>query len=363
MKKLVIDARTINNSGIGVYLKRVLPFILDFGRFHVSLLCRREDRKNMQWNDVEDVSCEAPIYSIQEQFEVAWKVPSCDIFWSPHYNVPLLPIRARKRIVTIHDVYHLAYWKNLRPVERLYAGVVFPMATRLSHRIITVSEFSKNEIVHYTHSNSGKIEVIHNGVNADWFRAASRNTALLARYGLGDYLLFVGNVKPHKNIAGLIEAFGMLRTRYPQLKLLVVGQKDKFITGINGLEEHLRAVGLADAVVFTGFVTDDELRSLYKGARMLVFPSFYEGFGLPPLEAMAAGIPVVASRAASIPEVCGDAALYVDPGSPRDMAVGMGKILEDETLGKRLVAAGNIRVGLFSWQAAAQRHIQVLSAL
>lgn len=358
---LVIDARILGSSGIGVYLKEVLPFILDCGRFQVSLLYHREDRQSLIWDDVEYLSCEAPIYSIREQFEVAWKVPSCDIFWSPHYNIPLLPIRARARVVTIHDVYHLAFRHTLRRLERWYARIVLPAAIRLSRQVITVSDFSKSEIMRYMHVDPRKLTVIHNGVAAERFRKTPTDRD--RRAGPPDYCLFVGNVKPHKNITGLVEAMVHVRQACPDMNLVVVGKKEQFLTGVPRLEERIVELGLSDHVRFTGYVSDVALSDYYAGACMLVFPSFYEGFGLPPLEAMAAGIPVVASRAASIPEICGDAAWYVDPHDPYAIAQGILRVRQDTALAKKLVLKGRARVEAFSWQASARRHMDLFEDL
>jgi glycosyltransferase involved in cell wall biosynthesis len=360
---LTIDTRAIRNSGIGVYLQELLPYVLGSNRFHVSLLGAREVLEEILHKDELDrfdvIECNADIYSIKEQVEIPCKLPRCDIFWSPHYNIPILPVRANKRIVTIHDVYHLAYFKALNIVEKAYAGIVLPLAAHLSDEIITVSAFSKNEIVKYTRVRSEKIEVIHNGVDLRSFREAKADSAPLMRYQLENYILYVGNIKPHKNVTGLIKAFNIFHKSVPDVKLVIVGQKDKFINGINGLDESIRGLGLDEHVVFTGYVSPEDLHSLYKGAHLFVFPSFYEGFGLPPIEAMAAGIPVVASRAASIPEICGEAVIYVDPHNSEDIARGMLTACQDNELRNALVLKGLDRARAFPWKSSADKHIEL----
>ncbi|MEA3223035.1 MAG: glycosyltransferase family 1 protein [Thermodesulfobacteriota bacterium] len=363
MIKLTIDVRAINNSGIGSYIKTLLPYLLHSEKFDICLLGNKETLYHAGFDDVHVVECRANIYSIKEQIEVPYNASGCEIFWSPHYNIPLLPVRAKKRVVTIHDVYHLAYIDRLKPLEKIYARVVLPMATWLSDKIITVSDFSKKEIVRYTHARPEKINVICNGVEFDRFNNAKANPDLLKRYLLTKYILYVGNVKPHKNIIGLIDAFAILHKMAHDIKLVIVGRKEQFITGIQGLDKYINKLGLEDHVVFTGVVDDNVLLSLYKGAIMFVFPSFYEGFGLPPIEAMASGTPVVASNAASIPEICGDAAVYVDPYNPGDIANGMIKVLEDSNLRDTLVKKGIEKAKAFTWESSASAHIKIFEEL
>ncbi len=372
MKKisLVIDSRAIRNSGIGVYLRKLLPHIMESGSYRVSLLGKKQamqetcaaNEPEVSLEGVAIIECGAGIYSVREQAEVPLKVPRCDVFWSPHYNIPLLPIRARHRVVTVHDVYHLAYLHTLSHIERLYARTVIPLAARLSEKVITVSAFSKSEIVKYTGIGPEKIEVIHNGVDSAGFRDTKRKSDDGASPS-GPYLLYVGNVKPHKNVIGLIDAFAVVQKSLPDVKLVIVGKRDRFIHGIDNLDEYVTNLGIDRQIVFTGFVGDDELYGLYKNARVFVFPSFYEGFGLPPLEAMASGVPVVVSRTASLPEVCGDAAIYVDPHDPLDIARGIIRVLGEDSLRNELVGKGLVRAAGFSWKASAEKHMKIFEAL
>jgi len=370
MKKitLVIDSRAIQNSGIGVYLRRLLPYILEDGSYRVSLLGKKQAVQEAcaaselegSLEGVTIIECGAGIYSLREQAEIPLKVPRCDIFWSPHYNIPILPIRARHRVVTVHDVYHLAYLHTLNRIERLYARTVISLAARLSEKVITVSAFSKSEIVKYTGIGPEKVEVIHNGVDSVGFQDAKSGDGAGPS---GPYLLYVGNVKPHKNIIGLINAFAMVHKSLPDLKLVIAGKKDSFIHGIDNLDEYVANLGIDRQIVFTGFVEEDELYGLYKNARLFVFPSFYEGFGLPPLEAMASGVPVVASRTSSVPEVCGDAAMYVDPHDPQDIARGIIRVLREDSLRNELAGKGFARAACFSWKASAEKHMKIFEAL
>jgi glycosyltransferase involved in cell wall biosynthesis len=180
------------------------------------------------------------------------------------------------------------------------------------------------------------------------------------RYGLRDaVVLAVGDIEPRKNLQRLVQALAMLRDRdrlAPQLVLV-----GKLRRGVDALRRSIHAHGLADAVVLTGYVCDDELAALYRLARVCVYASLYEGFGIPPLEAMMCGTPVVASNAASVPEVVGDAALLVDPYSVRDIADAVGRVLTDAGLARALVARGHDRARRFSWEATARRTLDAFT--
>ena len=156
MNSLAIDVRMWNSSGIGTYIKNIVPFLVD--NFNVFLLGNNNEIKNYGFYDkVKVVECNSSIYSIKEQFELFNKIPKCDIFWSPHYNVPLLPIKGKKRVVTIHDVYHLAFYNSLSLKQKLYANTLINHAMKNSDMIFTVSEFSKQEIIRYTKAEYKKI--------------------------------------------------------------------------------------------------------------------------------------------------------------------------------------------------------------
>ena len=175
------------------------------------------------------------------------------------------------------------------------------------------------------------------------------------RYGLpANYFLFVGNAKPNKNIRRMLEAYAVFRENSSEeIALAIVGKKDGLLTGVEGLDNLMDSLGLGSSVCFTGFVADEDLPILYSAARAFVFPSLYEGFGLPPLEAMACGCPVIASDAASMPEVCGEAALYVNPYDIQDMAATLQNLASSAQLADRLVNDGFRRVKNFSWDMAA----------
>ncbi len=320
MPHVCIDARLYNAAGIGTFLKTALRNLMESGRYQLSLICLKKDKKELESLACRLIEMDTPIYTIREQLLYRSAIPSCDLFWSPHFNVPLFPIRAKKRLVTVHDVYHLAHFSSLSFMQKMYAKMIYNAAFCLSDQVTTVSKFSKEEILRYATCKPKKdILVIHPGL--DHFTKRERSKTLQ------NYILFVGNLKPHKNLVRLVQAYDQLRPTEP---LIVVGDKEGLLTFDKKLFKTVeKSPFLKQNVHFTGHVSDQRLKELYAAAKMFVFPSTYEGFGYPPLEAMAYGCPVVAARAASIPEVCQDAVEYVDPFSIESIAAGMGRVLRD----------------------------------
>ena len=368
--RITIDVRMIHSSGVGRYIGSILPFMISCSPFSFSLIGRQDELRGYDWFDSENiqiVECNTEIYSLQEQFQLLRKIPKrCNLFWSPHYNVPLLPVRAQKRLVTIHDVFHLVYFNELNLKQKIYAKLMMNAAVKLSDRIVTVSEFSKSELIKYTKVDKDKIEVVYNGVNKNRFREyedKSRLQEVKRRLNLPErFILYVGNVKPHKNLKRLLEAFEkLIESALKDCYLVVVGKKEGFIIGDEIVFKRIESdIKLKEKVIFTGYVGDEEdLSVIYNLASLFIFPSLYEGFGLPPLEALSCGCPTVVSNIASLPEVCCDAAYYVDPYSIESIAEGMYKALTDETLRQSLIQKGLERAKLFSWERSAKEHIKI----
>ena len=370
MISITIDIRKIFDSGIGTYIQNILPIII-FNKpdFIFNLLCYANEVSHLKLINavnVNIINCSSKQYSIKEQFELPFKIPrNTTVFWAPHFNVPLFPIKAKKKIVTIHDVFHLAFYEKLKFAQKIYSKLVINYAVKNYDSVITVSEFSKKEIIKHTRINESKIKVIHNGIDFDRYNREIFDLKDSSLILPEKYILFVGNVKPHKNIGGLVTAFKKLNSEIlNNYKLLIVGQNDGFIIGDKSIHDEAKNDNfINDKILFTGQVSAEELVKLYKNADLLVFPSFYEGFGLPPLEAMAAGCPVLCSNAASLPEVCGEAAIYCNPYDHNDIAEKIMNILTKSDIRKRLIEKGKIRAMYFKWNDCALKHIKVLESL
>lgn len=317
MKKITIDARMINASGIGTFIKNILKrMILLKSDWHFYILGNPKELLTFNYlkvNNVTIIKCIAPIYSIKEQIELIRNIPTdTDIMWSPHYNVPVL--YKGKLLVTIHDVFHLAMPQFVNGLhKKLYAKFMFEIVKRKSSKIICVSNFSANELKKYIGVDDSKIIVVYAGVDQDFFLVS-----------IGElvhnkpYLLYVGNVKPHKNLSNLIRAFLNIKDKI-NYDLIIVGKKEGFITGNCKVEELIK--GNEDRIIFTGYVSDDKLKQYYKQAKLFIFPSLYEGFGSPPLEALSAGIPVIASDIPAVKEVCANMVNYFNPYDINDISL------------------------------------------
>ena len=278
-----------------------------------------------------------------------------DLYHSLGFFLPWL-WRGRT-VVTIHDIHPVIQrehwgWPGQR-ADNLVLRAHIPLALRQARRILTPSEYVKRTVCEHYRVAPDRIVVTPHGTDPFFLEAptAEELEASERRVAAGRFLLYVGALAPHKNVAGLLRAFARLRARpeAEDVRLVAVGES----TGRyreRALAPLIQELGLGGAVALTGYVGDEILRALYHRAAALVLPSFGEGFGLPVLEAMACGTPVVTSRVSALPEVAADAALYVDPRDPDDIASAMGRLLGDEALRQDLAAKGRARAATFSWE-------------
>ncbi len=366
MKELCIDARMVLSSGIGTYLRNLLPYI-EQGPFRIRLITGDEQIKKLPWLSRFDlIRLNAPIYSIEEQVKLPLLVPKCEILWSPHYNIPLFPTAAKHRLVTVHDVNHLALQRHLSWKECLYARLVMKNAVSRSKRVVTVSQFSKKEICTYLKTQPEKIRVIPLGVDHKIFLSQEDGLSAKARqrYHLPEkFFLFVGNVKPHKNLLGLLKGFISVQDALEGIHLVVVGKRRDFLHADKQAEKFVEHPKLQGKVHFLDFVEDEYLPSLYRLALAAIIPSFYEGFGLPAVEAMSSGCALAVSKAASLPEVCAEAAVYFDPNRPEEIGQVLKQIVQRPELLQELKEKGLKRSKVFCWEKCAQEHIHVLEEL
>ncbi|MCF8261382.1 MAG: glycosyltransferase family 4 protein [Melioribacteraceae bacterium] len=353
MPKIIFDARKINDSGIGSIIKNCIPTISQ--KWKITLLGNQNKLNNWNFNNIEEIiEFDSKGYSLSEQFGYFSKIPACDLFISPHYNAPVFAPQIKRLISFVHDMYHLEKDSDFPAIKRMAASLLVKSAVRKSKKVVTISNFSKERIQHFTAVNDQKLVVNYCGVEKELFNkifTSSESELVKAKYKLPEeYLLFIGNLKPNKNLKNLLLALLLILPENKNIKLVVVGKKDGFITGDNESLRILNAnANLNNSVIFTGFVDDEDLPVIIQKASIMVFPSLYEGFGLPPLEAMCAGIPVASSDRASIPEVCKDAVLYFNPLNPEQIAANILTILNDKDLRNELIAKGNELVLEYTW--------------
>jgi glycosyltransferase involved in cell wall biosynthesis len=257
-------------------------------------------------------------------------------------------------IVTVHDLSFLFYPHSFRSLRRSYLRVFARMSVRRARRVIAVSESTKHDLVEVYGISPARIDVVHNGVDGSFQPLpADQVAAFRQQSGLPDrFVLFVGTLEPRKNIVRLIEAYARLPKGRPPLVL--VGGKGWFYDEIFGRVETLE---LTDEVHFAGFVPAEDLPLWYNAADLFVYPSTYEGFGLPPLEAMACGTAVITSTASSLPEVVGKAGHLVDPTDTVALATAMEQVLGSRDLQEQMQAAGLVQAAGFSWKKAAQQTV------
>jgi alpha-1,3-rhamnosyl/mannosyltransferase len=272
--------------------------------------------------------------------------------------LPLL--RPCPAVATIHDVIYLACPRDLPSrAGRLYYRAMMNACSRMATRIITDSEHSRNEIVRYLRADPERIDVIYPGVDAG-FRPvadAAQLAGVRSRFGIErEFILCVGIYKLRKNHAGLLRAFRRFLEGGTEAQLVIAGPMAEGEAILRRLAAEL---GIAERMVFTGFVNDADLRALYSAARVCVCPSLYEGFGFTVLEAMACGAPVVCSRATSLPEVAGKAALYFDPHDPEEIARRLVRVFSDDALRASLIEQGRHNLQRFNWADTARRTLAV----
>lgn len=359
--KIAIDARKIRDYGIGTYLRNLLRHLsrLDSQTEYV-VFCRAADCPMMEelGPNFRAIPEEAKPYSVGEQVRIPLDLrrEKIDLFHAPHYVLP--PLTPCKAVVTIHDCIHLRFPQYLpNRLGYAYARSSMWMATHRANRVLTVSEASKRDILRYCRIPDGKIDVIYNALDDRLGETPTPEEIerVCERYQLNaPYVLYAGNIKPHKNLERLIESFHMLR-QDPDLahvKLLIIGDEiSKYAT----LRRAVHRYKLHKHVRFFGFVPDKTLAVLYRLARVFVFPSLYEGFGLPPLEAMASGTPVITSNVSSLPEVVGDAAVLIDPLDASAISQAIRRVLMDSDLREDLRQRGLRRVHEFSWERSVRR--------
>jgi glycosyltransferase involved in cell wall biosynthesis len=280
-----------------------------------------------------------------------------DVLHSPHHTTPLLPCGCR-RVVTVHDLTFLLLPERYPPTRRLYFQVMTRLSARVADAVIVPSEAVRGDVMRLLRVPAERLFVIPEAAGPA-FRPqdAVAIEAARRRYGLeGPFLLSVGSLEPGKNRERLLQAFARLRDRGLKHSLVVAGQRAWRYEGEAPLARRL---GLAESVRFLGHVPQADLPALYSAADLFVFPSLYEGFGLPALEALACGTPVVASNVSALPEVVGDAALQVSPLDVEALADAMDRLLRDDRLRADLRERGLQRAAQFSWEKAARQTAEV----
>lgn len=375
--RIGIDARFYGplGKGLGRYTQEIVDQVtaLDSENEYVIFLSKNNfDEFIPQSNRVTKVLADIPWYGLAEQIQMPRIISKqkLDLIHFPHFNVPIfcsVPF-----VVTIHDLI-LTKFPTIRAttlgpliyfLKNIAYRLVIGIAVKRSQKIIAVSEYTKKDIIEQFGVQPDKVSMIYEGV-ADLhqsvdlrFTAKLKAEEILSGYCiLGPYLLYVGNAYPHKNLESLINVFIRLRKHHPFLKLVLVGRDDYFYHRLKLFAQE--AGDNNQSIIFPGYVPDRDLQTLFEHAAVYVFPSKYEGFGLPPLEAMSRGCAVVSSTATCLPEVLGDAAGYFDPNNEEAMYQTIESVLVNPTVKNQLISRGKERIKLYSWFKAGQETLKI----
>jgi len=284
---------------------------------------------------------------IWTQAMLPWQTLKCDVLYSTTHHGALW--HPRRQIITIHDLLPVHFPAQYR-LQQVYFTIVLPRLLKAATAVIADSEHTRADVHSVYGTPLEKISVVHCG--ADHLRRhPTAGVDVKDAYGLGRYLLAVGVSYPHKNLIRGIDAFAVAKRSIPDLQFALIGGRSDYLETV---KQHVADVGVSD-VKFLGYVEQRDMPQLYGSAAAFIYPSLYEGFGLPPLEAMVHGCPAIVSRASSLPEVCGEAAYYIDPLDVDDMTKAITTVVQSRGLQEDLRVKGARRAALFTWEKAAKR--------
>lgn len=359
--KIVLDFRMFGPAfGLGRYNQKLLEhlFLIDNKNQYIVLM--RQIPSDINWpKNFQAKIVNLPWYGLAEQLFlpiILYRLKP-DLVHFPHFNVPIL--YRGKFIITIHDLIMTKFPSKKTSTlnhftfifKRFAYQLTIKSAIKRAKSIIAVSNFTAQDIIRYFHLNkqaSQKIKVIYEGLSLTTELKNVKSIDLPAKY-----FLYVGNAYPHKNLEFLVKVFAEFLKTHPDYYLIIVGNKNYFYKRLENFTHSYLGAKSAQ-VIFTGFIADDNLTAYYRQAQAYIFPSLYEGFGLPALEAFDQGVPVLSSNASCLPEILGTAALYFDPTQSTELLKTMEQIINQTDLRNKLITAGKEQLKKYSWQQAAR---------
>lgn len=369
--KIAIDIRRMTEFGVGTYTRNIVRALARLDHENEYFLIGSPEAVaeltsvSPNFQNIPLPQTDATVKGYLECRAIVKRL-QCDLLHVPHLfwlprNLPC------PYVMTVHDL--LEHMYGARKSSGFKRSLHFQLTRRVLHgaeRILAVSNFTKNEIEKVFGISSNRLEVVHNAIDPRFLHghATEADRQFLAeRYQITHpFLLYAGRISPHKNLVRIIEAFSALKAElekeemYPDLKLIIIGDE---LSKHPDLRRTVIRGGVQNDVRFLGFVPIDVLRIFYDAAKVFVFPSLYEGFGLPPLEAMAHGTPVLTSNASSLPEVVGHSAVMVNPENVFEIMRGLHRVLIDQTLREKLKQRGYEQVKKFSWDESARKILRV----
>ena len=369
--KIAIDIRRMREFGVGTYIRNLVRTLSRLDNQDQFFLIGPPAKVQVKLTmaSIASSACSGLAHEIvtcHREFRTALKRLHCDLVHVPNlFSMPrFLPC---PYVITVHDM--LEHMARERPKTGFWGAWQLQMTRQVlggAARIFAVSKFTRTEIEKLFEIPSCRIEVVYNAIDERFLRghaSAAERELIEQRYQVNyPFLLYTGRVSPHKNVVRMIEAFSALKAEldkdqaYPDLKLIIIGDD---LSGNPDLRRTVVRSGVQNDVRFLGFIPIEVLRIFYDSAKIFVFPSLYEGFGLPPLEAMAHGTPVVTSNATSLPEVVGNAAVLVNPENVFEIMRALHRVLMDQTLRERMKERAYKQVTKFSWESSVRRVLDI----
>ena len=378
--KIAVDVQPLlggKRTGIGFYQTDLLKAAMKLAPEHEFVLnffsLRHTDEKISQLREmfgenVEIRPCKWFSYSLAHRIWLLLPIPYKWFFWqkadaSLFFNYYVPPYAEGRVFSVVYDTVVRDMPQTMDKRTRTALELTLRKSIQRSDMVITISEFSKSRIKYHFGVPNDKIGVVYCGIDKSVFKPEcpeKRIEECKNRLNISEkYILYLGTLEPRKNISGLIEAYSLLRAGLEDCPCLVIAGGKGWL--YDEIFEMVKKLNLQDSVIFTGYVSDEDAPLLMQGAELFCFPSFYEGFGMPPLEAMACGVPTVVSDRASLPEAVGDAALITDPDSPESICGAIKRILTDEALKTSLKQKGVLQADKFTWEASAEVLIKLIS--
>jgi glycosyltransferase involved in cell wall biosynthesis len=355
--KIAIDIQTTlgQKSGFGFYVENLIKNLKK-----VDPPSGMHDDYVLIWPKThKDFSTPERWFWDQYTFPKIARKARVDILHQPCFSAPIF--YRGKIVITVHDIISIKFPQNLPLASRIFYSKWMPFSYRKAKMIIAVSLCTKKDMIEYLKIPEEKIRVVHSAVSEDFRPKSPKEIAKVkAKYKIeGDYFIDVGTIEPRKNLSFLVKAYFLAVKQGMKEKLVIVGKKGWYY---EDLFELVKKLHLEDKIIFTGYADDKDTPVLYSGAKALVFPSLYEGFGFTPLEAMACGVPVIVSNTSSIPEVVGKAGILLAPKNEAKWAKEMIRLTKDSKLAKNLSQKGILQARKFSWKKTARETIEVYKA-
>lgn len=373
--RIGIDIRPFlkEETGVGVLFKNFLFALAgidennEYFLFSSSFKDRFDQKKIPSFKQGHFIDCRIPVKAVNfAWYRMNW--PPLDFFFRTkldltHSPTPLILPTRGKKIVTLYDLFFFEYPLLTDSESRKNFTGRIRSSLKKADGVMTISNESRDRILHYFPAIKNKLKVIYPGIDQTFWddEKTAEKEMFRSRQNLPlSFLLFVGATEARKNLINLLEAYSLVREKHSSLCLVLAGRRGEDHARV---QDKIRELKLENSVKMINYLEEHSLRFLYSLAELFVFPSWYEGFGIPLLEAMACGVPIAASQTGALPEVGGDAALYFDPENPEDIADKILILLEDTSVRRRLIAAGKKRVSLFRWEKTAVETLEFYNSV